>query len=273
MKTSFPSTCWLPPDVADASFQVITCFAASAAGVCHRVLLNPSPDARQACLDQRDRDQRESEILVLLWLGERGARAEFYQAGHAIRRCGSGTLAAAHVLSRELALPLTSLETEAADLPLQARGEYLGYANIALSAHAAGDHSFWSSLLDQPASDCQLIGGADDYCLLELDNERAVGGASVDLDALGKGRRALVLTARAHQQPFHYVFRYFAPQYGIAESDVTASVNIDLGRFWFHRLKLSHLLARQLSGPGAEFRVEVEEERVWVFGQTRLLKR
>lgn len=267
MKTSSRSTFSLPPEAEDSCFEVRTCFGLNAAGACHQVLLNPSHGTRHRYLDQQD-----EVIVVYLYLENAGARASFYQAGQTIRRCGSGTMAALHVLYRELGIPLARLATDAGELWVQSHGEYLGYANTHLMMRPALDRSFWCSLPDQPSHDCQLIGETDDYCLLELASAEALARASVDIDALTRGSsRALVLTARAEEGPFDYVFRYFAPQYGMAESAVTASVNIDLGRYWCDRLNLRYLLARQLSDAGAIFHVEVAEDRVWIFGQTRRL--
>lgn len=267
MKIFSRFTSLLPSDGPEpAVFRVATFVGEDSAGVSHCVVVNPS--ASDEGLYQEG--VAEDEILVFLFLEPDGARADFYQSGHAIKRCGSGTVAAAHVLDRELGLPLMELRTAAEILPLQRRGDRLGFRREALPLQRVNADSFWSGLVNEELRSCLLVGGEDDYALVELADEMAVAKVRVDLEALRRSsKRALILTAAATQKTCDYVFRYFAPQYGLAESAVTASVNAELGCFWSRQLKRPELVGHQLSAQGAMFLVRVESSCAWVMGKTR----
>lgn len=266
MKTSSQSTFSLTT----SCFEIATCYGPGSSGGKHLVIVNPVLNEQRRWL------ARYPDLAtVFLYLEDAGARAEFYQAGHRIRRCGSGSLAAAHVLHRELGLPLTRLNTDCAALHLMAVPDQFAYAQDSMLAiKPANALVFWRAVLGRSFISCHVIGDGDDYCLIELESENALRAARPDLHALCHGsQRALILTAPADTNICHYLFRYFAPQYGIPEAGVTASVNSELGRFWMERLQLRELGARQLSPSGAEFRVMADEHLVWIMGRSHTTQR
>lgn len=67
-----------------------------------------------------------------------------------------------------------------------------------------------------------------------------------------------------------FVSRFFAPNYGIDEDDVTGSAHCALAPFWAEKLGKNELLARQLSERGGEIHCTVQGERVLLKGQAKL---
>lgn len=267
MKTCSPSTSWVPPEGSDPlSFRVTTFTGPACAGAHHHVIVNPSPTQKRRALDAA----LEDEIVAFVHLAAEEVGAKFFQAGYEIKRCGSGIVAVAHVLHHEMGLPLKDLKTAGGTLNLQRKENRLGYRSTALPLQRIEDDCLWRALVDQQLLNCFLVGGDADYALLELANESALAKTTVDLQALTQStKRALILTAVADTKPFNYVLRYFAPQYGLTEGAVTASVNAELGCFWSRRLKRSLLIGRQVSPQGALFEVLVEGSHVWVMGEAQ----
>lgn len=237
----------------------------------HWVCINPrfpSSRDRQAWLAEVN-----EPILVFLFI-EPGLppTAEFYQAGRAIFRCGSGNLAAAHVLFQEMNLADTGfLETAAGRVALRAQGEWLGYGAEGLALQENSEAEYWQSFVSQPLVSCWSVGGNYDYCLLELPNEQAVLDLTVDVEALRQSSdRALIVTARAASDAYDYVLRYFAPQHGKPEDAATGSANLQVATFWRQHLGKACLKGRQLSKSGGEFFLEVgAADYAWVMGRTR----
>ncbi|MEX1032746.1 MAG: PhzF family phenazine biosynthesis protein [Cellvibrionaceae bacterium] len=239
----------------------------------HRVCVNP----KFRSLDERDLwlDAAGDRIAVLLFTEPSTVpRVEFYQGGHAIFRCGSGTLAAAHVLFRELNLSSRYLETTAGRVALKREGEWIGYGASPLPIRADQTLGVWQSVLNQTVKNCFRIGGDRDYCLLELNNEQAVAEASVDSTKLkAASERALIITAAATRPEYDYVLRYFAPHHGKPEDPATGSANLQVAGFWHERLNRNRLHGRQLSEAGGEFILRIDGDYTWVMGRTRDVRR
>jgi predicted PhzF superfamily epimerase YddE/YHI9 len=251
-------------------YQVASFVGEGCLGNHHRVCVDPdfaSPAEKNAWLDQ------ERDIIAVLLFTENGGspRVEFHQMGHSIRRCGSGTLAAAHVLVFELGhMQVDALVTDAGPVSLRREGDWLGYGARGLPLRPCENPALWQALTDQDLASCWSLGGEQDYCLLELPSESAVKQLIVDADTLSRSSdRALIATAIASTPGFDYVLRYFAPQRGKAEDPATGSANLQLASFWRSRLKKNQLKGRQLSKEGGEFALDITHDRVWVMGKTR----
>src|SRR5690606_5977853 len=196
-------------------YQVDSFVGADCRGNRHRVYLNPpfrSSAERDSWLAEQD------GIVVLLACDSRHQlpRLAFYESAQRIRRCGSGTLAAAHVLDH-LGHELTAAATPAGEIPLRRAGSRFAYA-AEYPVMLTAERDFWSPLLNKPIRDCCLVGGEDDYCLLELENEAALRELVVKIERLSRSTaRALIVTAAASRPGYDYLLRYFAPRHGKAE--------------------------------------------------------
>lgn len=253
------------PAIESRIYQVDSFVGVGCGGNRHRVYLNPpfrSSAERDGWLAGQD------GIVVLLALDSRSPlpRLAFYEFARRIHRCGSGTLAAVQVL-HHLKHELTAVATPAGEIPLRREGNRFGYA----AEHpviTAAERDFWSPLLDKPIHNCCLVGGDEDYCLVELESEAAVHDLAVNIEQLSRSTaRALIVTAAASRSGYDYVLRYFAPRHGKAEDPATGSANPPLADYWQQRLGKSLLRARQLSREGGDFLLQVEPDKIWVMGK------
>lgn len=180
--------------------------------------------------------------------------------------CGSGTLAAAHVLD-ELGIGSATMTF------VTCAGE--------LGAHREPDQRI---TLDFPADDPEPIpvpptlpatlGAAPlatargRYDLLaELDSLDAVRDLTPDLAAVAAlDARGLIVTATA-EDDCDFVSRYFAPAAGINEDPVTASAHCTLGAYWSTRLNKTTMVGRQLSARGGRVDVRLRGGRADLSGR------
>lgn len=258
------------PEQSFPLYSVASFVGENCLGNWHWVCVNPefpSRDEREAWLSQVN----DAIVVFLYTEPPRHPRVEFFQLGRSILRCGSGTLAAAHVLFRELKVEdIHVLDTTAGPVALQMREEYLGYGAQGLALSENKNAGIWRSLVNQTIASCWHLGGSHDYCLLEFRSEQAVADLSVETEALCHASdRALIATARATSGSHDYVLRYFAPQHGQAEDPATGSANLQLARFWRERLGKTQLRGRQLSQAGGEFLLDITDDCTWVMGKTR----
>lgn len=80
---------------------------------------------------------------------------------------------------------------------------------------------------------------------------------------------ALIVTAANSDSG--YVLRYFAPKIGISEDLATGSAHCSLAPYWFKKLGLDSLNARQLSTSGGYFEVERKSESlITIFARAKL---
>jgi predicted PhzF superfamily epimerase YddE/YHI9 len=103
--------------------------------------------------------------------------------------------------------------------------------------------------------------------LVELDSERTVRGLRPDLTLIGGIRvRGVIVTAASSRPGCDFVSRFFAPQIGIPEDQVTGSAHCALAPFWGARLGRAELMGQQLSPRGGTVWVRLAGERVHLGG-------
>jgi PhzF family phenazine biosynthesis protein len=171
-----------------------------------------------------------------------------------LKLCGSGTLAAAHILYE-----------------LGEQSAAIAFATCAgqLGARREPDQRI---TLDFPADDLKPVPvapaiaaalrttplaaarGRYDF-LAELDSLAAVLDLTPDLAAVSAlDARGLIVTAPGADD-CDFVSRYFAPAAGIDEDPVTASAHCTLGAYWSTKLNKTAMTGRQVSARGG--RVDV----------------
>ncbi|HZR12893.1 MAG TPA: PhzF family phenazine biosynthesis protein [Acidimicrobiia bacterium] len=111
-----------------------------------------------------------------------------------------------------------------------------------------------------------VVRGTNHY-LVELDDEATVRGLRPNLDVLAKlDANGVIVTARADDDRFDFVSRYFAPRVGIPEDPVTGAAHCMLGPWWAERLGKIELVGHQVSARGGVVRVRVDGTRVELSG-------
>jgi PhzF family phenazine biosynthesis protein len=189
--------------------------------------------------------------------------------------CGHATLATAHALHADRAMPLTVRFASSFGL-LTARTRLDG--TITLDFPAA-------SPAETPAPDglAQALGarpratyrtGALGDLLATLGDEAAVRSLKPDFTAIARlahrnGIRGIIVTAAPadRHSGYDFVSRYFAPASGIPEDPVTGSAHTALAPYWSHRLGRDSLTGLQASDRTGLVHTAVHGDRVHLTGQ------
>ena len=183
--------------------------------------------------------------------------------------CGHATLAAAHVLAREL-----GAKHDLVKFNTRFRGE--------LVARIAGDliaiNLPWVVYEEHPveravatALGSRVLSAvrpcADPWQILyELESENSVRALAPDIAALAHAvDHCVIVTAPGHE--FDFVSRMFGPHYGVDEDPVTGSAHCLLAPFWSERLGKTTLSAWQCSARGGQLACDVQGCRVELAGQ------
>ena len=185
--------------------------------------------------------------------------------------CGHATLTAGWVLAEiageEGALTFSS---RSGDLTVTVDGDYLTLDFPAQSVESA-------ELPDEILKALDLEGEVKGYraqvkagnWIAEVATEGEVLAIEPDMDLLRKVvEGGLIVSAPGEHCDF--VSRFFAPNYGVDEDDVTGSAHCSLAPFWAEKLGKKELLAHQLSERGGEIHCTVQGERVLLKGQAKL---
>ncbi|MFL0811537.1 MAG: PhzF family phenazine biosynthesis protein [Agarilytica sp.] len=240
-------------------------------------------------------------IIVDLSFDAYGPRAEFFQFGKRILRCGSGYLAAAAILHQK-AFSHERTKIARADIghPHSCTGSEnislrTSWKTILLSQDTDGSlakrhcqYSFKfpienlpyvsndtnvSRFVDAPVLYSFYIGGKHDYLALILGSEKAVQNCRVRLNILKKYcQRSLIISSVSSSSIFDCVVRYFAPRYSPHEDQATGSANAFLARYWQKRLNKRSVLVKQLSRDGGVLKVTRSGLNQKVSGQVSIEK-
>ncbi|GLU56994.1 isomerase [Dyadobacter frigoris] len=117
----------------------------------------------------------------------------------------------------------------------------------------------------------EVYRGKSDYMIV-LGSEQELITLDYDIIALSTiPARGIIVTAAGNDTDF--VSRYFAPQSGIDEDQVTGCTHTTLVPYWAEKLSKTVSTARQLSRRGGTLRCELIGDRVCVSGQARLYMR
>jgi PhzF family phenazine biosynthesis protein len=187
-----------------------------------------------------------------------------------VNLCGHATLAAAHVILREL-----GLET--------ARVSFHSPRSGALSVERQGDRlvldfpAYPVTEIPAPRGVAEAVGATParvwetqgNMVLLLLESETQIRVLTPDLNAvLGLPFEEVIVTAPGDDADF--VSRMFAPRLGIPEDPVTGAIHCSLIPLWAERLGKQTLFARQVSRRGGELFCQLAGDRVKIGGHARL---
>ena len=178
--------------------------------------------------------------------------------------CGHATLAAGHVVLRELephAERVLFRTQWVGDLFVERDGDRLALDFPPCATVPADvDHVITRALGVEP-----LEIHASKSWLAVLPSEDAVRAVKPDFDAIAAlDRDGVIITAPGDRADF--VSRYFAPHAGIPEDPVTGSAHCTLTPFWAQRLGKASLVAHQVSKRGGALWCELRADRVRIAG-------
>lgn len=161
--------------------------------------------------------------------------------------CGHATLAAAHVLLREMGRKGGGVvfSSRSGDLPVVERGEHLVLDFPSRPGKPVPAPAGLALALGAEPVECYLA--RDLLCV--FDSRRTVYQLRPDFAALAK-LDAFGVIATAPGSGHDFVSRFFAPKAGVNEDPVTGSAHCTLVPYWSRRLAKSHLVGHQVSWRG-----------------------
>lgn len=175
--------------------------------------------------------------------------------------CGSGTLAAAHIMWETDEQSETLAFTTCAGI-LRARRESDRRITLDFPADSLRPEPIPPILVAALGiSPVRAARGRLDL-LVELDSAHAVRGLIPDLATLATlDARGLIVTARG-EGGIDFVSRFFAPAAGIDEDPVTGSAHCTLGAYWASRTGKTALTGLQVSSRPGRIDVTLRDGRV-----------
>ena len=210
-----------------------------------------------------------SETAFLVKLGADRFSLRWFTPTSEVPLCGHATLAAAHVLKRELGVTNDVLQLETRRSGTLTAFEYDHGIAIDLPAISYEPHRVEPAL--EKALGAAVIRSvrpvqAPWQVLYELESERAVRALAPNISALASAvEHCVIVTARGRDSDF--VSRMFAPQFGVDEDPVTGSAHCILVPFWATELRKRVLRAEQCSARGGTLHCTLHDDRVTLAGQ------
>lgn len=205
-------------------------------------------------------------------LGERHAAVQCWNAsGGAINCCGHGMLASAACWAQQWRGDGT-LTMNGSQLTCHFDNQRIWLGFSAMQATTCAIPDWIEDILGVAPLACATAGEQRGYLVVELQADTCLTDITVPDASLGAhSQRALIVTCavgtdRALQgENIH--FRYFAPQYGVAEDAATGSAMRVLARYWRQRGLGDELQALQRSPEGGLLWSRVREQTTWVGGR------
>lgn len=210
-----------------------------------------------------------SETAFLVERGPGVYSLRWFTPAAEVPLCGHATLAAAHVLRRELSVDVPRLQFETLHSGrLTASAQEVGMA-IDLPAMAFEPHTIEpevTAALGVEVLEAVRPVETPWQVVYRLAHERDVRALTPDIGRLARAvPHCVIVTAAGLQVDF--VSRMFAPQYGVDEDPVTGSAHCLLTPFWAAFYGKSSLNAEQCSSRGGYLHCALEDERVVLTGQ------
>jgi PhzF family phenazine biosynthesis protein len=182
--------------------------------------------------------------------------------------CGHATLASAHILWSEGAVPAAEI------IQFHTRSGVLtcvrNQKSIELDFPATPPHTIEppAGLLDALGVSSALVRKAKFDYLVLLESEQDLRSLAPDFRKLIQlDTRGVIVTSPSDDPRFDFVSRFFAPAAGVDEDPVTGSAHCCLGPFWATRLGKTELIGFQASARGGTVKVRVAGDRVILGGQ------
>ena len=181
--------------------------------------------------------------------------------------CGHATLASAHALWQEGALPpneTARFQTRSGLLTASRDGDWIVLDFPATPVEAdKPSHDILDGLGVVPT----FVGRTRFDAFVEVATEDEVRALQPDLAQLRRvPARGVIVTSRASAAAYDFVSRFFAPQSGIDEDPVTGSSHCALAPYWAARFGRQELTAYQASPRGGTVRVMLSGDRVRLAG-------
>ncbi|GGE13566.1 isomerase [Marinithermofilum abyssi] len=238
-------------------------FTGNPAAVC--VMGQP---ASEKWMQQVAQEMNLSETAFLYPIDE-GYSLRWFTPEAEVDLCGHATLASAHILWETGMLNesvAARFFTRSGWLTAERNGEWIRMDFPADVPKTTASPVDLESALDVSA--VQVSKGMD--WLIELEDEQVLCELNPDLHRLAPlfdTARGLVVTCRSNHPNRDIVSRAFYSDLGVLEDPVTGSAHCMLAPYWQNKLGKSELTGYQASKRGGVVRMEVQGERVLLYGK------
>ena len=217
------------------------------------------------------REMGFAETAFLLPEGEGRWNIRWFTPSVEVDLCGHATLTAGWVLAEICGEKgLLTFSSRSGDLKVAVEGEFLTLDFPAQKTAPAKLPDIVRDALELDAEyACYRADIKAGNWLVELDSVGELLAIEPDMAQLKQlPEGGVIVTAKGENADF--VSRFFAPNYGIDEDDVTGSAHCSLAPFWGAKLGKTELLAHQLSERGGEIHCTLKGDRVLLKGQAKL---
>jgi PhzF family phenazine biosynthesis protein len=235
------------------------------------------------CLMTEPRDEAwmqalaaENNLSETAYVGRRtdGFDLRWFTPALEVALCGHATLAAALAL-RDAgwigAAETARFHTKSGLLTAQSAGDWI---TLDFRSDPPEETEPADGLLTALGVRPAFVGRGRFDTLVRVDSERDVRAADPDFRLLAKlPVRGVILTAKAEDDRFDFVSRFFAPGAGVDEDPVTGSAHCCLAPYWSLELGRDDLTGYQASSRGGVVRTVWAGDRVQLSGQAVIVFR
>lgn len=197
-----------------------------------------------------------------------------FNTSQAIQCCGHGALAASTYLLQQ-GYDYSYLQQQNTRIQINNKAP-IQIGLTALTSQSIVTPEWAKALFSPDIIATAQTSALDGYLILELDSHVDLASLTPKLSLLAQhSQRAVILTQWLGGADNSYRLRYFAPQYGNDEDQVTASAQRVLAPFWQQKKhpQQSHcnFTALQLSSSGGKLSIKINHKTVWISGLVKQL--
>ena len=182
--------------------------------------------------------------------------------------CGHATLASAHALFEEEAVPSSrtiAFHTKSGRLLARRRDDLIELDFPPRPPVATKPLKALEAALGVSP---KFTGRSKDDYLVEVEGEDELKRMAPDFAALARvGTRGVIVTSPSKSKKYDFVSRFFAPAVGINEDPVTGSAHCSLGPYWGAKLGMKEMVGYQASARGGVVEVRLQGGRVMLGGR------
>ena len=175
--------------------------------------------------------------------------------------CGHATLAAAHVICRELGYQEgeVNFSSRIGLLTVNQEGSQLCLKGPAMASEAYTLSNELASYL--PTEPIEALSNPNQDLMIVMPSQEHIEAANAEIAQLApKDYRGIILTSQGTSSDF--VSRWFGIDIGVIEDPFTGSAHCQLAPYWAQKLDKNQLTARQLSRRGGSCICQVKENTV-----------
>jgi predicted PhzF superfamily epimerase YddE/YHI9 len=239
-----------------------TPFTGNPAAVC----LLPAPISEEG-MQLIAAEMNLSETAFLEQTGENSFYLRWFTPATEVDLCGHATLASAFMLFEEgiVAKGATlTFETRSGELVVKREGEEIVMDFPLIETTRLG-HPFFRDLFCGK----KVIGSAKlkDNWIIEVEDHQTVANLKADLAEIAlHSEQGIIVTAKGNGD-YDIFSRYFAPNIGVNEDPVTGFAHCALMDYWHKKTGKESLKAFQASSREGEMRLELQGDRVKIYGR------